>query len=100
MKLESRIARTRALLDHALALAAAQTSQEKIGACLVGDDAEAGHVVIRCSFDLTTEMLKSIRTAGFVASGRTVKRPRKFADGENVALDAARELARWLNSAI
>jgi len=56
--------------------------------------------VIRCSFDLTTEMLKSIRTAGFVASGRTVKRPRKFVDGENVALDAARELARWLNSAI
>jgi hypothetical protein len=98
VKLESRIARTRALLDHALALAAAKTSEEKIGACLVRDDAEAGHVVIRCSFDLTSEMLKTIRSAGFVASGRTVKRPRKFVDGENVALDAARDLARRLNS--
>jgi hypothetical protein len=100
VKLESRIARTRALLGHALALAAAKTSEEKIGACLVRDDAEASHVVIQCSFDLTTEMVKSIRSAGFVASGRTVKRPRKFVDGENVALDAARDLAQRLNSGL
>jgi hypothetical protein len=45
-------------------------------------------------------MVKRIRSAGFVPSGRTAKRPRKITDGENDALYAARELARWLNHAI
>ncbi len=38
--------------------------------------------------------------AGFVPSGRTAKRPRKISDDENDALNAARELARWLNRAV
>lgn len=100
VKLESRIARTRAVLAHAEALAAAPTSEEEIGGCRILDDAEAGQVVIRCGFDLTPGMVKHIRSAGFVPSGRTAKRPRKITDGENDALRAARELARWLNRAI
>lgn len=100
VKLESRIARTRTVLAHAEALAAARTSEEKIGECFICDDAEAGHVVIRCGFDLTPDMVKRIRSAGFVPSGRTAKRPRKITDGENDALRAARELARWLNRTI
>lgn len=100
VKLESRIARTRTLLAHAEALAAAPAIEEEIGDCRVHDDAKAGQVVIRCGFDLTADMVKHIRSAGFVPSGRTAKRPRKITDGENDALYAARELARWLNHAI
>lgn len=100
VKLENRIARTRAVLAHAEALAAARTSEEKIGECFICDDAETGQVVIRCGFDLTPDMVKRIRSAGFVPSGRTAKRPRKITAGENDALRAARELARWLNQAI
>ena len=99
VKLESRIARTRAVLAHAEALAAQPTSEEKIGQCLVIDDAEARHVVIRCGFDLTPEMVKRVRAAGFFASGRSAKRPRKITAGENDALAAARELAKRLNRA-
>ena len=99
VKLESRIARTRTVLAHAEALAAQPTSEEKIGGCLVIDDAEARHVVIRCGFDLTPEMVRHIRSSGFVASVRSAKRPRKITGGENDALIAARELARWLNRA-
>ena len=99
VKLEARIARTRAVLAHAEALAATPTSEEKIGDCLVLDDAGAGHVVIRCGFNLTPEMVKRIRGCGFVPSGRTAKRPRKITNGENDALDAARELAVRLNQA-
>lgn len=100
VKLESRIARTRTVLAHAEALAASQTREEKIGECFICDNAEARQVVIRCGFDLTADMVKHIRSAGFVPSGRTAKRPRKITDGENDALRAARELARWLNRAI
>ncbi len=99
VRLEARIARTRAVLAHAEALAATPTSQHKIGDCLIIDDAEAREVVIRCGFDLTPEMVKRIRSSGFVASGRSAKRPRKITGGENDSLDAARELARWLNRA-
>ncbi len=100
VKLESRVARTRAVLAHAEALAATPSSEEKIGACVIRDDAGAGHVVIRCGFDLTPEMVRRIRMCGFVASGRCAKRPRKISGGENTALNAARELARWLNRAV
>ena len=96
VKLESRIARTRAVLVHAKALAATPTSQHKIGDCLIVDDAEAREVVIRCGFNLTPEMTKRIRGCGFFPSGRTAKRPRKIIDGENFALDAARDLVRVL----
>lgn len=99
VKLEARIARTRAVLAHAEALAATPTSEEKIGDCLVLDDAAAGHVVIRCGFDLTPEMVRRVRASGFAPSGRSAKRPRKIIDGENDALIAARVLARWLNRA-
>ena len=96
VKLESRIARTRAVLAHAEALAATPTSRHKIGRCLIIDDAGAGQVVIRCGFDLTPEMVKRIRSSGFVASGRSAKRPRKITGGENDALEAARNLVRLL----
>ncbi|MFZ4483281.1 MAG: hypothetical protein ACOYOL_04790 [Chthoniobacterales bacterium] len=52
--------------------------------------------MIRCGFDLTPEMLRRIRASGFMPSGRSAKRPRKIIDGDNFALDAARELAKWL----
>lgn len=100
VRLEARIARTRAVLAHAEALAAAPTTEEQIGGCLVRDDAEAGHVVIRFPRDLSPDMAKRVRSAGFVPSGRTAKRPRKITGGENDALGAARELARWLNRAV
>ncbi len=96
VKLEARIARTRAVLAHAEALAATPTSEHKVGECLIIDDAGAGHVVIRCGFDLTPEMVRRIRASGFVASGRSAKRPRKIIDGENFTLDAARDLVRVL----
>jgi len=96
VKLEARIARTRAVLDHAEALAAAPTREERIGECLIRDDAEAGHVVIRCGFDLTPEMVRRIRMCGFVPSGRTAKRPRKIVGGENFALETACDLVRSL----
>ena len=99
VKLEARIARTRAVLAHAEALAATPTSEEKIGDCLITDNAAAGHVVIRCGFDLTPEMVRRIRASGFAPSGRSAKRPRKITGGENDALIAARVLARWLNRA-
>ena len=96
VKLESRIARTRAVLAHAEALAATPTSQHKIGECLIIDDAEAREVVIRCGFNLTPEMVRRIRASGFAPSGRSAKRPRKITGGENDALASARELARRL----
>ncbi len=99
VKLEARIARTRAVLAHAEALAATPTTEEKHGDTLIIDDAGAGQVVIRCGFDLTPEMVRRIRASGFVPSGRSAKRPRKIIDGENFALDAARELAVRLNQA-
>ncbi len=97
VKLEARIARTRAVLAHAEALAATPTSEHKVGNCLIIDDAEAREVVIRCGFELTPEMVRRIRSSGFAPSGRSAKRPRKIIDGENFALEAARDLARWLN---
>ena len=99
VRLESRIARTRAVLAHAEALAATPTTQHKIGECLIIDDAAAGEVVIRCGFDLTPEMVRRVRASGFAPSGRSAKRPRKITGGENDALNAARDLARWLNRA-
>jgi hypothetical protein len=77
VKLEARIARTRTVLDHAEALAATPTSEHKIGECLIRDDAEAGHVAIRCGFDLTPEMVRHIRAAGFQAAG--VPDPTRYA---------------------
>ena len=99
VKLEARIARTRDVLAHAEALAATPGTEEKIGECLVIDNAAAGHVVIRCGFDLTPEMVRRVRASGFAPSGRSAKRPRKITGGENDGLHAARELARWLNRA-
>jgi hypothetical protein len=47
VKLESRIARTRAVLDHALAIQATPTTEERIGNIVIHDDAEACQVVIK-----------------------------------------------------
>jgi hypothetical protein len=100
LKLEARIARTRAALDHAITLAAVPTSEEQVGEAFIRDDAEAGQVVIMFAADLTRPMIRRIRAAGFFPDGRTATRPRKILDGENVALEAARELARSLNRAV
>lgn len=41
VKLESRISRTRAVLDHALAIQATPTTEERIGDIVIRDDSEA-----------------------------------------------------------
>ena len=93
--MESRIARTRAVLDHALAIQATPTTEERIGDIVIRDDAEACQVVIRFPSDHTPELRKRIRSAGFCTKGpRRAFRLRKISGGENTALDDARRLVR------
>jgi len=91
LKLESRIARTRAVLDHALAIRATPTSEERIGEVVIRDDAEAGQVVITFPSDHTPERRKRIRSAGFLPQGeRRAVRLRKIGVGVNAAMEDAR----------
>ncbi|MFZ4778126.1 MAG: hypothetical protein ACOYM3_22365 [Terrimicrobiaceae bacterium] len=95
MKLESRIARTRAVLDHALAIQATPTTEERIGDIVIRDDAEACQVVIKFPSDHTPELRKRIRSAGFCTKGpRLAFHLRKMSGGVNTALDDARRLVR------
>ena len=95
VKLESRIARTRAVLDHALAIQATPTTEERIGDIVIRDDADAGQVVIKFPTDHTPDQRKRIRSAGFCTKGpRTAFRLRKISGGVNSALDDARGLVR------
>ena len=97
VKLESRIARTRATLDHALAIQATPTTEERIGDIVIRDDAEAGQVVIKFPSDRTPEMRKRIRSAGFFPQGpRRAFRLRKISGGVNRAMEDARRLVRGL----
>ena len=95
VKLESRIARTRAVLDHALAVQATPTTEERIGEIVIRDDAEAGQVVIKFPSDHTNKRRKRIRSAGFCTKGpRLAFHLRKISGGVNTALDDARRLVR------
>ena len=90
-----RIARTCAVLDHALTIQATPTSEERIGDILIRDDAEAGQVVIKFPSNHTPEFRKRIRSAGFCTKGpRRAFRLRKISAGANAALEDARWLVR------
>ena len=81
--------------DHALAIQATPTSEERIGDIVIRDDAEAGQVVIKFPSDHTPELRKRIRSAGFCTKGpRRAFRLRKISGGVNTALDDARRLVR------
>ena len=95
VKLESRIARTRAVLDHALAIRATPTTKERIGDNVIRDDAEAGQVVIKFPSEHAPGLRKGIRSAGFCTKGpRRAFRLRKISGAMNTALDDARRLVR------
>jgi len=97
VKLESRIARTRAVLDHALAIRATPSTVEMVGDVQIRDDAEAGQVVITFPDDHTPERRKRIRSAGFLPQGaRRAIRLRKIGAGGNVGMEDARRFVRGM----
>jgi len=65
VKLEERIERTRAVLDHARALRAAGSSVERVGDVVIRDDAESGRVTVRWPRKLTADQVRRVRSFGF-----------------------------------
>jgi len=81
------------VLDHALAIQATPTTEERIGDIVIRDDAEAGQVVIKFQTDHSPERRKRIRSAGFCTKGpRRAFRLRKISGGVNAAMEDARRL--------
>lgn len=76
------------MLDHALAIQATLTSEERIGDILIRDDAEVGQVVIKFPSNYTPELRKRIRSAWFCTKGpRRAFRLRKIS-GFEVGVEA------------
>ena len=86
------------MLDHALAIQATPTTEERIGEIVIRDDAEAGQVVITFPDDHSPERRKRIRSAGFLLNGpRRAFRLRKVSGaGANTGLDDACRLVRGM----